>query len=185
MGAPPCHRANRGQVASPRGTDGTSPVEIGPPMTDPVRSNLRVERHQEGIACTVIGEDESAIDDQIEPWRRAAEAAVAALDGSDHDFEWAAIIDTQDDVLHSLFRIGALTAPQTIGPVHLTPGGVCLRTHVVRPDHLYTESGGFRYTFPVVAEGQVRTYDWEQAGTASRYCLRRTCAVLTACTGAL
>ncbi len=167
------------------GTDGMSPVELGPPMQGSVKSKLRVERHQEGIFCTVIGDDESATDDQVEPWLRAAEAAVAALGSRDQDYEWAAIIDTQDDVLRSIFRIGALTASPTIGPVRLTPGGVCLRTHVVRPDHLCAESGGFRYTFPVIAGGKVRTYDWERAGVAARYCLRRTCAVLTVCTGAL
>jgi len=167
------------------GTDGMSPVEIGPPITGPIRSKLRVDRHKDGITCTVIGEDEPVTDDQIEPWRRASQAATAALGGNDHNFEWVAIIDTQDDVVHGLFRIGVLATPETIGPVSLNPSGVCLRTHLVRPDHLDAESGGFRYTFPVTAGGKLRTYDWEQAGVAARYCLRRTCAILTICTGAL
>src|SRR5258706_14949997 len=46
-------------------------------------------------------------------------------------------------------------------------------------------SGGFRYTFPVIARGEVRTYDWERGSVAARYCLRRTYAVLTVSTGAL
>ena len=167
------------------GTDGTSPVEIGPPMTGSLKSKLRVEPHQEGISCVVIGEGESAADDQVEPWRLAVEAAVVALDRSNQSFEWTAIIDTQDDVIHGLFRIGALRTPQAIGPVNLTPGGTCLRTHLTPPDDLFSESGGFRYTFPVVAGGKILTYDWGQVEIAARYLLHRTCAVLTVCTGAL
>ncbi len=164
------------------GTDGASPVEIGPPMFGP--SKVRVEPAEDGvITCTVVGDGELAADDQIEPWRQAAAAATAALGSRNRDFEWTAIIDTDNDVLHGLFRIGALTASRTLGPVRLTPGGVCLRAHVVRADQLYSESGGFRYTIPVVTAGHVSSYKWEdqaELGTrvGGQHAAQRRCDAL-------
>ncbi len=168
------------------GTDGTSPVEIGPPTTGSVTSTLRVSPHEDGLACVVVGNGDVVSDDQVEPWRRAAEAAVVALGQHNREFTWEALVGTHPhlDLLHWL---GALSAPATIGPVKLTPGSVCMWEYLVGHDHLVDQPGSFgiRHTCPIIVSGQISTYDWEQAVPVAQYCLRRVCAVLTLCPGGL
>jgi hypothetical protein len=43
-----------------RGTDGTAPVELGPPVSGPVHSKLLLSPHADGISCTVTGDGDSA-----------------------------------------------------------------------------------------------------------------------------
>ena len=136
----------------------------------------------------MIASDEAASDEQVEPWRRAAEAAVAALGLRNRDFEWQAVIDADECMLHGLpavAGVGVLRTPGRIGPVNLSPGGICLRTNLAPSDQFSSTRGGFRYTFPVVVSGHISTYDWERACLIVRHGLRRICAVLTICTGAL
>jgi hypothetical protein len=167
------------------GTDGTEPVVIGPPTPGPVTSKLHVTPHQDGIRCTVVGDQGTASQDQVDPWRRAAEAAVAALGHRNRDFTWEAIIGT-DPVVLGMDRLGALGTARTLGPVRLTPGGICMRERVMPYDQRIDQSGfGVRHSFPVIAAGQVSTYDWERVEPVAENCLRRTCALLTLCSGPL
>jgi hypothetical protein len=50
-----------------RGTDGTSPVELGPPMSGSLASRLRAQQDDNGIVCTVVGDSEATSDDQVQP----------------------------------------------------------------------------------------------------------------------
>jgi hypothetical protein len=58
---------------SATGTDGTSPVEIGPPTMGSVTSKLSVSPHEDGLACVVVGNGDVVSDDQMAPWRRIEE----------------------------------------------------------------------------------------------------------------
>ena len=49
-----------GMPMAGRGTDGTAPVELGPPASGPVHSKLLVSRRPDGISCTVTGDGASA-----------------------------------------------------------------------------------------------------------------------------
>lgn len=171
------------------GTDGICPVEIEPPRDGPLTSKLQVSPHEDGISCVVVGDYDCAPDGQVEPWRRAAEAAVAALGKRDCDFEWQAVIDADECMLHGLAAAagvaGVLRTTWRIGPIYLSPGGICLRTNLAPTDQFSSTRGGFRYTFPVIASGHVRSYDWDQAILVVRYGLRRICTILTICTGVL
>ena len=161
-----------------RGTDGTDPVELGPPPSGPVRGKLLVRPHPDGVSCTVVGEGESASPDQVEPWRRAAEAAVSLLGRRNHVFTWEAIVGTSPHTFG--LDIGALAEAQDIGPVRLTPGGICMREQV------FSErigGSGIRHSFPLVASGQFGTYVWDRAALIAELCLRRTCALLSLVTG--
>ena len=161
-----------------RGTDGTDPVELGPPPSGPVRSKLLVHPHPDGITCTVAGEGESASPDQVKPWRRAAEAAVSLPGRRNHVFTWEAIVGTSPQTFG--LGIGALEEAQDIGPVHLAPGGVCMREQV------FSErlgGSGVRHSFPLVASGQFSTYVWDRAALIAELCLRRACALLSLVTG--
>lgn len=185
MEASPCRRAHRGWTHRRAGTDGTAPVEIGPPVSGPVTSKLHVCPHEHGIICTVVGDGVTASADQVEPWRRAAESAVAALGQRNCDFTWEAIIGTDPHVL-GMDRLGALKAARTLGPVTLTPGGICMRERVMPHDRRIDQSGfGARHSFPVIAAGRESSYDWERVMPAAEFCLRRICALLTVCTGPL
>jgi hypothetical protein len=167
------------------GTDGTSPVEIGPPAMGPVTSKLLVSPHQDGLTCAVIGDGAAMSDDQVEPWRRAAEAAVADLGHRNHDFAWEALVGAHPH-LDLLQFLGVLRTPAKIGPVRLTPGGVCMQEYLTGQSHLVDQPGCLvRHSCPVVASGQVSTYDWDQVVPLAQYCLRRVCAVLTLCPGGL
>ena len=161
-----------------RGTDGTDPVELGPPPSGPVRGKLLVRPHPDGVSCTVAGEGESASPDQVEPWRRAAEAAVSLLGRRNHVFTWEAIVGTSPQTFG--LDIGALAEAQDIGPVRLTPGGICMREQV------FSErigGSGIRHSFPLVASGQFGAYVWDRAALIAELCLRRTCALLSLVTG--
>jgi hypothetical protein len=168
-----------------RGTDGSSPVEIGPPMSGSVTSKLHVSRHAEGITCVVVGDGETVPADQVEPWRRAAEAAVTLLGRRNQDFEWEAVVGThpfapRPDLL------GALGTPQTIGPVSLSPGGACMREYQTQHEYLIDQHGfGVSHSFPIIASGRVTAHDWDPVVPTAMYCLRRICAVLTLCPGRL
>ena len=48
-----------------RGTDGTAPVELGPPVSGPVHSKLLVSPHPVGISCMVTGDGDSASPEQV------------------------------------------------------------------------------------------------------------------------
>jgi hypothetical protein len=168
------------------GTDGTTPVEIGPPMTGSITSKLRVSPHEDGLACVVVGDGDMVSDDQVEPWRRAAEAAVTALSQRNHEFTWEALVGTHPR-LDLLRFLGVLSAPAMIGPVRLDPGGICMREYLVGHDYFVDQQGSFgvQQTCPIIVSGQVSTYDWDQAVPVAQYCLRRVCAVLTLRPGGL
>jgi hypothetical protein len=140
---------------SARGTDGTSPVELGPPPLGPLTSTLNVRPHENGIACTVVGQSATGSPDQVAPWRRAAEAAVAAFGYRDHTFVWQAIISTSPHRL-GLDDLGQLKQPYTLGPVHLASGDVCMREQVVLGDRV-DHGIGVRHSFPVIVTGAVST----------------------------
>src|SRR3954452_4322233 len=80
------------ELMSARGSDGTSPVELGPRADGPVASRLIVRPGEDGVSCTVVGDGGSATAEEVEPWRRATRTAAAALGqrdprlrvGSDH-----------------------------------------------------------------------------------------------------
>lgn len=108
LGVSPVHFADRGDewchhltvaltgdshMAAP-GTDGTGPVELGPPLGGPVQSKLLVRPHADGISCTVTGDGDTASADQVEPWRQAAATAVFLLGREDRAFAWEAILGT-------------------------------------------------------------------------------------------
>jgi hypothetical protein len=161
------------------GTDGTNPVELGPPSSGPVHSRLLVRPHADGISCTVAGEGGNLSPEQVDPWRLAAEAAVSLLGRSNRIFTWEAIIGTSP---HSfgLDRLGPLEEPQDIGPVRLTPGSICMREQVSSER---IGGPGIRHSFPVIASGQFSTYVWGRAALIAELCLRRTCALLSLVTG--
>jgi hypothetical protein len=164
---------------SARGTNGADPVELGPPPAGPVHSKLLVRPHADGISCTVTGDGESVPAGQVEPWRRAADTAVSLLGREDRAFAWEAIIGTAPQTF-GLDRCGPLEEPQDFGPVHLAPGGVCMREQV------YTErlgGTGIRHSFPLMASGAYTTYVWDRTAQIAQLCLRRTCALLTLITG--
>jgi hypothetical protein len=167
------------------GTDGVSPVEIGPPMSGPVTSKLQVSPHEDGIVCVVVGEGELVSDAQVEPWRQAAQEATTALDRRNHDFVWEAIVGTHPSAPRPDL-LGALGAPRALGPVNLMPGGVCMREYVTNRDYAVNGSSfGVCDSFPVIASGRVSTYDWDVVMPVAHYCLHRVCALLTLCPGRL
>jgi hypothetical protein len=166
-----------------RGTDGTGPVELGPPLSGPLTSTLRVRPHENGIACTVVGNSDTASPDQVDPWRRAAETAVAAMGHRDQVFVWQAIVSTSPDTL-GLDDLGRLRAPYTLGPAHVEPGDVCMREHIVLDDRV-DQAVGIRHSFPIIATGAVSTYAWEQVHPIAQWCLGRACALLSLATGRL
>ena len=161
-----------------RGTDGTTPVELGPPPSGPVRSRLLVRPHPDGSSCTVTGEGDSAFPEQVDHWRRAAEAAVSLLGTRDRVFTWEAIVGTSPRGFPG--RFGQLGQQQDVGPVHLAPGGIWMREQV--PSER-TGGSAIRHSFPVIASGQVSTYVWDRAALTAEVCLRRTCALLSLLTG--
>jgi hypothetical protein len=165
-----------------RGTNGTDPVELGPPPGGPVYSKLLVRPHADGISCTVTGDDGDSVSaDQVEPWRRAADTAVSLLGCQNRVFAWEAIIGTAAQTF-GLDRLGPLEEPQDFGPVHLASGGICMREQVS------TErigASGIRHSFPLVASGECTTYVWDRAAQIAELCLRRTCALLSLVTGAV
>ena len=163
-----------------RGTDGTAPVELGPPASGPVSSKLLVSLHPDGISCTVTGDGDSASPGQVDPWRQAAQAAVALLGTRNRVFTWEAIVGVAPRGFEG--RFGQLARPHDVGPVHLVPGGTCMR-ELVPSDR--TGSAGYRHTFPLIASGQFISYEWGRAALAAEACLRRTCALLSLLTGAL
>jgi hypothetical protein len=163
-----------------RGTDGTDPVELGPPLSGPVQSKLLVRPDPGGIRCTVTGDGDAAPTGQVAPWRQAAKAAVALLGGRDRVFTWEAIVGMAPRGFEGSF--GQLAHPQDIGPVQLVPGGICMREQAPSDR---AGGSGLRYSFPVVASGQVSVYAWGRAALAAEVCLRRTCALLSLLTGAV
>jgi hypothetical protein len=163
-----------------RGTDGTAPVELGPPVSGPVHSKLLVSPHPDGISCTVTGDGDSAAPEQVDPWLRAAQAAVALLGARNRVFTWEAVVGVVPRGFEG--RFGQLAQPQDVGPVHLVPGGICM-CELVPSER--TGSSGYRHTFPVIASGQVIAYEWGRVALAAEACLRRTCALLSLLTGAV
>jgi len=163
-----------------RGTNGTDPVELGPPASGPVHSKLLVRPHPDGISCTVTGDGDSACPGQVDPWQRAAQAAVALLGTRNRVFTWEAIVGVAPRGFEG--RFGQLAQPHDVGPVHLVPGGICMRELI--PSER-TGGSGYRHTFPVIASGQASTYEWSRAALAAEACLRRTCALLSLLTGAV
>jgi hypothetical protein len=161
-----------------RGTDATAPVKLGPPMSGPVHSKLLVSPHPNGISCTVTGDGDSAAPEQVDPWRQAAQQAVALLGARNRVFTWEAIVGVAPRGFEG--RFGQLAQPHDVGPVHLVPGGTCMRELV--PSER-TGSRGYRHTFPVIASGRVSTYEWGRVALAAEACLRRTCALLSLLTG--
>jgi hypothetical protein len=163
-----------------RGTDGTDPVELGPPSSGPVSSRLLVRPHADGISCQVTGEGDIAPPEQVDPWRQSAEAAAYLLGRRDRIFTWEAIVGTSPRTF-GLDRLGPLGAPQDIGPVRLTPGGICMREQVISER---VESGfGIRHSFPVIASGRFSTYAWRRTEMVAGLRLRRSCALLSLFTG--
>lgn len=170
--------------ASARGTDGTTPVEVGPPLNGPVRSRLLIRPHGDGISCAVVGEESSATPDQIDPWRLAVVGAQSRLGECDREFSWQAIIGTSSHQL-GLDRLGELRAPTQIGPVTLTPGGVCMREYISSSTLIDRTGFGVRHSFPVIASGRVSSYAWRPVEDVLTVQVRRTCALLSLATGEL
>ena len=166
------------------GTDGTGPVEFGPPLFGPVHSRLLASPDPGGIRCVVIGEDDAAEPDQVDLWRRAGQEAVSLLGAGDQVFVWEAMIGTSPRTA-GLCRLGPLEEPLNVGPIRLTSGGMCMRELVIseRRAGFRHGTGAFRHSFPVIASGQVRTYAWDHAALTAELCLRRTCALLSLVTG--
>ena len=167
-----------------QGTDGRDPVEIGPPLSGPVRSRLLVSPDPGGIRCVVTGDDDVTGPDQVEPWKRAAREAVAHLGSGNHVFVWEAVVGPSPQTF-GLGRFGPLEGQVDLGPVRLAPGNVCMRELIVseRRDGFRHGVGGFRHSFPIIASGQVRTYAWGPVAMFAEVCLRRTCALLSLVTG--
>jgi hypothetical protein len=163
---------------SARGTDGTGLVAIGPLLLGPLNSRLHIRRHRGGITCTVIGDGNVPTEDQVEPWRRAAESAVASLGHRNRDFVWEAIVGTDPHTL-GLDHIGPLKETRSLGAVILTPGGICMREHSTPREPVDQQGFGIRHSFPVIAAGHVNTYDWQRAESVAQRVLRRTCALLS------
>jgi hypothetical protein len=165
-----------------RGTNGTDPVELGPPASGPVHSKLLARPHPDGISCTVTGDGDgdSASPGQVDPSQRAAQAAVALLGTRNRVFTWEAIVGVAPRGFEG--RFGQLAQPHHVGPVHLVPGGICMRELI--PSER-TGGSGYRHTFPVIASGHASTYEWGRAALAAEACLRRTCALLSLLTGAV
>jgi hypothetical protein len=134
------------------------------------RSCLLVHPHPDGISRTVTGDGDDATPAQVDPWRRAAKAAVALLGTRDHLFTWEAIVATAPRTV-GVDRLGPLGEPQDIGPVRLAPGGVCMREQV--PSER-AESAGIRHSFPVIASGEFITYAWEPVALIAEQTIRRS-----------
>jgi hypothetical protein len=167
-----------------RGTDGTDPVEIGPPSSGPLTSRLHVRPHEGGLTCTVVGDGDVAADDQVEPWRRAAESAVASLGRRNHDFGWETIVGTDPHMLGPDHN-GCLKEARNLGPIILTPAGVCMREYVAPRELIDQQGFGIRHSFPIIAAGRINTYDWQRAVPMAQRVLRHTCALLSLCTDEL
>ncbi|MEU8919449.1 hypothetical protein AB0D10_00760 [Kitasatospora sp. NPDC048545] len=168
---------------SARGSDGSSPVELGPPLSGAVSSRLIIRALEEGVACSVTGDGDSASEQEVEPWRRAVVAAVDALGRRDRVFVWEAVVSTHPQNL-GLDRVGALAGPRALGPVALAPGGVLMREYVADPDRV-DQGAGVRHTFPLIASGAVSSYSWESVESVAHQRLRRVCALLSLATGTL
>lgn len=171
---------------SQTGTDGSSPVELRLSQHTEIHSRLRIQRHPEGLVCTVVGDTGDPRTDQVEPWATAATTAAAAVGRGHREFVWEAIIGT-DPQVQGLDRLGALAGPVQAGPdIALTPGGVCMREFWQdrgRVDHDSWIHG--RHSYPVVVSGRVVAYDWERVPAAAMRILRRVCAVMSLSTGQL
>jgi hypothetical protein len=76
--------------------------------------------------------------------------------------------------------LGAIVSPQARIPV----GWVAACMRELAPSER-TGSSGYRHTFPVIASGQVSTYEWGRVALAGEACLRQTCALLSLLTGAV
>lgn len=132
-----------------------------------------------GISCMVTGDGDSASPEQVDPWRQAARAAVALIGTRNQISTWEAIVGVAPRLRGP---VRPARAPARRGPVHLVPGGTCMR-ELVPSDR--TGSAGYRHTFPLIASGQFISYEWGRAALAAEACLRRTCALLSLLTGAL
>jgi len=53
---------------------------------------LLVSPHPDGISCTVTGDGDSASPEQVDPWRQAAQAAVALIGTRNQISTWEAIV---------------------------------------------------------------------------------------------
>ncbi|WP_316762443.1 hypothetical protein [Streptomyces herbicida] len=166
-----------------QGSNGNSPVELGPPLSGMVSSRLVIRSHEGGVACTVVGDSDSASAQEVEPWRRAVHAAAEALGRRDRVFVWEAVVSTYPRQF-GLDRTGILAGPRSLGPVALAPGGVMMREYVPTPDRV-DQGPGVRHTFPLLASGAVTCYAWEPVESAAHRCLRRACALLSLATGSL
>jgi hypothetical protein len=165
------------------GSNGHSPVELGPPLSGVVSSRLAIRSHEGGVACTVVGDHGAASAQEVEPWRRAVHAASEALGRRDRVFVWEAVVSTYPRQL-GLDRLGTLAQPRSLGPVALAPGGVMMREYVPPADRV-DQGPGPRHTFPLIASGSVTCYAWEPVESVAHQCLRRACALLSLTTGPL
>jgi hypothetical protein len=79
-----------------RGSDGTSPVVLGPPTDPAITSTLEIHPNPDGVRCVIVGAegDEHEAPGQVEPWRTAIVAALGALGRSNTRFVWQALIGT-------------------------------------------------------------------------------------------
>jgi hypothetical protein len=158
-------------------------VEVGPPLNSAVLSRLVIRPHSDGISCTAVGEGSADVD-QIDPWRRAATSACSSLGQHDREFSWQAIVGTSPHEL-GLDRIGVLRSPTQIGPVTLTPGGVCMREYVSSSSLIDRPEFGVRHSFPLIASGRVTSYAWRPVEDVVIWQVRRTCTLLSLATGKL
>jgi hypothetical protein len=167
------------------GSDGISPVEVGPPLSGVVSSTLLIRPHpadEQRVICAVRGDTRSVSSEQVEPWRTAVTVAAAAIGERNQVYAWQAIVGTAHGP--GLDRLGQMAGECALGPLVLRPGGVCMREYLGHRDRI--DQGQFiRYTFPVIVTGRINTYAWDAAEPTAGWALRRACALLTLATGSL
>lgn len=167
------------------GSDGTSPVEVGPPLSGLVSSTLLIRPHptdEQRVVCAVRGDMRPGAPDQVEPWRTAVTAAAAAIGERNRAYAWQAIVGTAQGA--GLDRLGQLAGECALGPLVLRPGGVCMREYLGHRDRI--DQGQFiRYSFPVIVTGSINTYAWDAAEPTAGWALRRACALLSLAAGSL
>jgi len=150
-------------------------MSVGP-ADETLPSTLRVRPDPAGIRCTVVGDGDEPSEDQTQRWREAAATAAAGLGRHDRDYGWQAVLgpNPRRPDLH----VPPLAGPARLGPVLLDPGGVQMREWVSSGPAEISEHEP-SYSWPVIASGTVRAYDYNAADILAKFAVHRTCALLT------
>lgn len=141
------------------------------------RGSLRIRPDNNGISCVLFAEHEVAESD-VQRWRDAAAEAAEQIGRHDQDFAWQAILGPHPGSPEWV-RPSPLAKSEVVGPVMLVPGGVQMREFSGLARARIDSSGMFRYSWPVVASGVVRTYSPFAAEYQARRDAYRVCALLT------